>query len=657
MNFLNGDVDHGRRKALLGGAALVGLTSTGTLTACGTSSTASSSNSGGGTAGGGSGYDGTIQVTGSTFSNGSGTSVQLRGASIQNYALAMILGSTDASGGVTGGNDQAHGPNLSVLSKWKMNAIRIGINEASWLGYECYTTHANGDGVTGWINPSPASGASSYRQQIIDQIAALNSIGCYAVLTLAYSNPGRSAPLGQDFMANQDNSIACWQSIAQTLGYPNGTALKKNGGTVDDRSVLFELYNEPAMYGEDAVNWGMLMNGGFYGHGYYANYYGALGLPFTSVFPFPCTAPAGPGFIPGEIVTVGGNTVGQILCYYQNSTQGLPSSGSRFLHIYNQASSNAPYIASGSTVTGSISGTTAVVTGAYGWFVAGHSQMLSAIRATGAWNPCLLSGDQYNQDLSGWAAYAPSDATPPAAYGGPGWTPQIAACWHPYPSSSYISGAAVASGGSGYSVGDTILLPMPEAGPAANSVYWQAQLKVTAVSGTSVSAVQINPYTGGTPGLAGGNAGQFSSHQSGQGLLGGAYCNLFLPPGPVPQESSSGRGTGASFKLSFTDTRGNGWPNQVFWRQVVDLKRSRNVPVVVTEAGEHYGKGVSGSPWMAALTSWCDANDISLIGYAYTPSDGWIDLNGGDFGVIDGDDRPTPGYGAFMYAWFTGHGP
>jgi hypothetical protein len=459
-------------------------------------------------------------------------------------------------------------------------------------------------------------------------------------------------------MANQDNSITCWQSIAATYGYPNGTALKRNGGTVDDRSVIFELYNEPAMYGEDAANWDLLMNGGLYnGTDYFANYYGVFGLPFTKVFPYPCETPSGAGFIPGENLTINGSTVGQVLCYYVNTTTGLPSSGTRFIHIFNSGSSNTPNVSSGDVITGSKSGTTTSITGPFGWYVAGHSQMLAGIRAQGAWNVCLLSGDQYNQDLSEWATYAPSDSTAPSGYSGSGWKPQIGACWHPYPAYSYVSNAAIVSGGTGYAVGDTILLPMPETGSAANSVYWQAQLQVTAVNGSAVTAVQINAYSGGRPGLAGGNTSQFLAHSSGGAPIGGAYSNLVVPTNPVPQYSSSGNGTGVTFNLTLTMQGGPGWPNNSHWPAVAALRTTPGVPVVITETGEHYGTGVSGSPWMAALTSFCDANDISLVAYAYTPSNGWTDLSGGDYSLVDGNHVPTPGYGAFMFNWYTTHAP
>ena len=650
MANTSGGVDGGRRRIILGGVAVCAWLRSSRLA----NSTVS-------TPAGAIGYDGAIAVKGNSLVNGAGVIIQLRGNNIQGQAFALLRGGTDASGGsqsIGGSNDQAHGPNLSIMKNWKMNTIRIGINEACWLGYVCYSTAVNGDRSTGWINPDP-SPADSYRRQITRQIAALNNIGCYVILTLAGTNPGRSAPGGQDWMANQDNSISCWRSIAKTYGYPNGTALKRNGGTVEDRSVIFELFNEPEVYGNTRNSWLQVMNGAFINQSYTTNGYGTIpNVPSRPVYPFPCTEPTGT-FIPGENALVDGTIVGTILCYYKNTTTGLPSSGSRFIHVFTAAgySGSPPPIYAGNDIVGSISKATVRVTGGFGWYVAGHSQMLSAIRATGAWNVCLLSGIQYDQDLSGWAEYVPSDHNPPTGYNGPGWIPQIGAAWHPYPCWSYIDTAAVSTGGSGYAVGDKILLPMPESGPYANSVYWQAQLEVTRVRGTAVDAVRIIPYTGGTPGHAGGNPGQFSSHSSDGSPIGGAYSNLRLPSNPVPQYSSTGKGTGAMFDLSFKSNNGPVWPNYQHWPTVAALRTTPGVPVVITETGEHYGTGVSGSPWMSAMTSWSDANGISVVAYAYTPSAGWVDLKGADFSVIDGNDHPTPGYGEFMYNWYTTHAP
>jgi hypothetical protein len=522
-----------------------------------------------------------------------------------------------------------------------MNVIRIGINEASWLGYTCYKT----DGTA--VNPDPYG---VYRSQITQQIAALNGIGCYVILVLGWTNPGRSAPFGQDLMANQDNSIQCWESIASYFGYPNGTALKRNGGTVDDRSVIFELFNEPEPYGDAPQPWKLVMEGGFYRGPY------AFNDPFTPIYPYPCSTPSA-AFKPGEVVTIGGGITGKVLCHHVNTTHGHAASGTGFIHLF-ELSDKA--LAGGVTVTGGSSGATAVITSAdFGWHVAGHAQLLAGVREAGAWNVCLLSGVNYDQDLARWGAYAPSDGAPPARYDGPGWKPQIGASWHPYPAQSSISRASVASGGSGYAVGDTVLLPMPESGPAANSVYWQAQLRVTGVAAGAITGVQLSAYLGGTPGRASVNA---SGTHGGAYTMGGSYCNLLLPVNPVPQESSSGKGNGATFNLSFRSHNGDSgagdWPNYDTWAQVIALKNTFNgigVPICITETGEHSGTGVSGSPWMAAQTAWCDDNGVSLLCFCYNPSSGWYDDAGWDLALATVDHKPTPGYGEFMFNWFTRH--
>ena len=647
MKIQNHTVDIVRRRTVLTGPALLGLASTNLLTACGGGASTSAGPSAGpaATSAAGTGaYDGTIAVSGNIFVNGGGIATQMRGADIEGYVADSIENANQGTtGDVSGGSwnfDQPHGgPVLSALQSWKMNAIRIGINEASWLGYTCYKT----DGTA--VNPDPFG---VYRSQIAQQIAELNGIGCYVVLVLGWTNPGRAAPFGQDVMANQDNSIQFWESVAGYFGYPNGTALKRNGGTVDDRSVVFELFNEPEFYGDSQEPWSILMNGGFIKGAYTYN------NPWKPIFPYPCNTPAGT-FTPGESVTISGGITGKVLCTYLNTTTGYESSGKQFIHLFDLSSTSIP---AGSTVTGAHA--SAVTTSAtYGWYAAGHAQLLSAVRAAGAWNVCLLSGIQYNQDLGLWGTYAPKDTTPPAGYNGPGWKPQIGASWHPYPAQSSVSQAIVASGGSGYAVGDTILLPMPESGPAANSVYWQAQLKVTSVSAGAVTAVEINPYLGGTPGRATPNG---TGTHGAEYTKGGDYCNLLLPVNPVPQDSSNGGGSGATFNLTFRPQNGNSgtgaWPSYETWAQVITLKNTFNgigVPICITETGEHSGTGVTGSPWMAAQTAWCDDNNVSLLCFCYNPSAGWYNPDGWDLQLVTVDHQPTPGYGAFMYNWFTTH--
>jgi aryl-phospho-beta-D-glucosidase BglC (GH1 family) len=61
------------------------------------------------------------------------------------------------------------------------------------------------------------------------------------------------------------------------------------------------------------------------------------------------------------------------------------------------------------------------------WAAAGMQQLLNAVRATGARNVVLVGTANWSQDLSGWVANKPTD---PAH--------QMAAAWHPYPSSTSV---------------------------------------------------------------------------------------------------------------------------------------------------------------------------------------------------------------------------
>jgi hypothetical protein len=634
------------------------------------------------------GFDGSISVGSSgNLVNGHGTTVQLRGANIQQSAFFMIqqssptIGSTgvvDASGGLNV-NDQAAvtsgsgagtvltatGPNTTFMAPWKFNTIRVGINEANWLGYSVYqmTGTSASPVMSGAQNPDNFGIFTnlSYPNQIISQVSQLTAAGYYVILTLAGTHPGLLSTCQQDVMADQDHSIQLWQSVAAVFGYPNGTALIRNGGTVANRAVIFELFNEPFTNSDTTAYTGGFING------YYQN-----GSPFVHLTGLPVTGLSGT-FTPGESFTATNGTAGKVANYYVNTTTGLASSGTTFLHVYNVTGTNtsgnlfttAIPIPVGTTITGSSSGATAQISslnsGQFGWYVAGNQQMLSAIRTAGAGNVVLCSGTNFAHQLSGWLTnMAGTDTTAPAGWvsGGFGaWTSQLGAHWHPYPAFSQITAVTVQSGGSGYAVNDTILLPMDESGGAnSGGVYWQAQLKVTGVSGGVINGIAINPYTGGTPGVAGGQNG-ITGNSSG-----GVYSNLLIPSNPVAQSTTSGSGSGATFNLTFTNISAGGGAEVSNLPGIVAIKTA-GYPVALTETGEHTGTGIVGAPWMAELTSWADTNGISVVTYAYTPNIGWFNAQGYDFTLAlstltGGAYRtPSPGYGVFMFNWLSTHSP
>jgi endoglucanase len=187
-----------------------------------------------------------ISVRGNRLLDASGAVVQLRGASVSGLEFVAVQGwdPADPWGGGA--------PDYSAMKSWRLNAVRLPLNEASWLGYTCY------DGATGAArNPDPGR---NYRATVIKAVNDAVATGLYVILDLHMaapnlSLPGHSAPVAacpmkQNAMADADHSIAFWTSIANTF--------KSN------RAVLFETFNEPYFYwltsGED--QWQVLRDGG-----------------------------------------------------------------------------------------------------------------------------------------------------------------------------------------------------------------------------------------------------------------------------------------------------------------------------------------------------------------------------------------------------------
>jgi Cellulase (glycosyl hydrolase family 5) len=631
-----------------------------------------------------SGYDGVIAVSSNHFVNGHGTTVQLRGANIQQSAFAVTtancatIGTTgvkDASGGGGGSgsppNDQnaatsgsgagttltATGPIISFMQAWKFNTMRIGVNEAAWLSYTTY----NHSGTAETLDNSGTFINLTYKKQIIEQAALANAGGMYVIITLAATHPGLLFTDAQDVMADQDHSITCWTDIANTFGYPNGTALKRNGGPCDNRAIIFEAFNEP-FTNADATAY----TGGFTQQNYQVD------SPFLHCTGLPVDTVTGT-FQAGELWTATNGSGGTVIGPgpYTNTTTGLAASGTVFLHTHTVTGTNtsggvfttAVPIPTGTTITGSTSGATCKITatlysgqgtaGKYGWYVAGNQQILSAIRATGAGNVFLCSGTNFAHTVDNWLTnMAGLDNIAPIGYPLP-WTSQIGAHWHPYPMVSNINAvSSIANGGSGYAVNDTVLLLMDETGgPNSGQCYWQAQLKVTGVSGTAISSVSINTYTGGIPGVAGGNSNLYGTP------TGGWWAQFNKPSNPVPADIAGAQpgtsGTGATFNVTFADI--NTGVSPTYWNTTALGIITGGYPLAITETGEHSGTGIVGAPWMAFATNFCDAHGASLVAYAYTPNVGWGSSGGYEGSLQQANHTPWSGYGVFMNNWFVNH--
>jgi hypothetical protein len=239
------------------------------------------------------------------------------------------------------------------------------------------------------------------------------------------------------------------------------------------------------------------------------------------------------------------------------------------------------------------------------WTSVGMQAMLDAIRATGATNVVFIGGTEFGNNMSKWLENIPSDPLN-----------QIAAEWHPYPPMQRAQSLSVASGGSGYIVGEVIVLAKP------NTVYDPARVEVTSV------------------GASGAVTGATLIHE-------GRYLQTALPSGPVAQGSTSRVGTGATFNLGGWGNLSSTWSMPANWPVVQAL--SARVPVVLSELGEHNAPGTSGAPFLQTLLPFAGANNFSVIGCCWN-----LFAEQDNVLIKNVDGTPTDGYGKVFYDWMTG---
>ena len=150
-----------------------------------------------------------VQVVGSRLVNGSGQSIRLLGVDRSGTEYACL-----------GGQEIFAGPSdatsVSAMAAWRINAVRIPLNEDCWLGI---------NGV------SPLTSGAAYQSAIVSYVDLLHTYGLVAILDLHWNAPGTQLATGQQVMADADHSPAFWTSVATTFK--------------DDPGVVFDLYNEP----------------------------------------------------------------------------------------------------------------------------------------------------------------------------------------------------------------------------------------------------------------------------------------------------------------------------------------------------------------------------------------------------------------------------
>jgi hypothetical protein len=105
---------------------------------------------------------------------------------------------------------------VQYMLAWKINAVRIPLNEDCWLGI---------NGV------NAAYAGATYQQAVVDAVNLFNSFGIVAILDLHWGAPGTTQATAQTPMPDVDHSPAFWQGVATTFKGNN--------------SVIFDLFNEP----------------------------------------------------------------------------------------------------------------------------------------------------------------------------------------------------------------------------------------------------------------------------------------------------------------------------------------------------------------------------------------------------------------------------
>jgi hypothetical protein len=168
--------------------------------------------------GGGGGPAPQLHVSGNKLLNASGQQVILRGVDRSGTEYACVQGNGIFDGEV----DQAA---VTAMLNWKVNAVRVPLNEACWNA-ESYVTAADA--------------GANYINAIKSYVSLLNSNGLVAILDLHWTDGTYTGPSAgcssaqatcQKPMPDAAQAIPFWTSVANTF--------KGND------AVIFDLFNEP----------------------------------------------------------------------------------------------------------------------------------------------------------------------------------------------------------------------------------------------------------------------------------------------------------------------------------------------------------------------------------------------------------------------------
>jgi endoglucanase len=121
---------------------------------------------------------------------------------------------------------------FAAMASWKINTVRLPLNESCWLG----------------LDGSPTgSSVTQYKTDVKTWVDGVTAAGMAVILDLHWNAPAGYTASGQRAMPDE-RSTAFWTSVATTYSA--------------NKSVLFELFNEPYSRSGFTLTWDCWKNGG-----------------------------------------------------------------------------------------------------------------------------------------------------------------------------------------------------------------------------------------------------------------------------------------------------------------------------------------------------------------------------------------------------------
>jgi hypothetical protein len=183
-------------------------------------------------------------VSGNSLVNAFGQSVVLHGVNITGPQY-MCLGGHNVWDSTSTGQPPTQA-NVDAMLSWHINAVRIPLNEACWLGID------ESPDYSGAFSVDPAWAGAVYQQQIESYVNLLAQNNIAAILDLQWVGPSNWTPDYHLYpLPDADHAPAFWSSVAAAFAVTH--------------TVLFDAFNEPAvdteLGGDNATAWACWRDG------------------------------------------------------------------------------------------------------------------------------------------------------------------------------------------------------------------------------------------------------------------------------------------------------------------------------------------------------------------------------------------------------------